>query len=122
MSNPVSEFYDVIWTFKKGEETIDALYRGELSIDKNDIDAYAQAVIDVTKSVSRAVYKDGFEEELINYIDEGKQTLDNIRKLIETHPYTTNKGISDNSIETTKQLYTDKTNEILEKINNFVEE
>lgn len=92
------------------------------SINRNDLDAYAQAVIEVTKSVSRAVYKDGFEEELINYIDEGRAAFEKIRNLIETHPYTTNKGISDNSIETTKQLYTDKTNEILEKINNFVEE
>lgn len=92
------------------------------SIDRNNMDTYAMAVIEVTKSVSRAVYKDGFEEELFKYIEEGKQTLDNIKKLIETHPYTTNKGISDKSIETTKQLYTDKINEILEKMNYFLEE
>ena len=33
MSNPISEFYDVIWTFKKGFETIDALYNGELTLE-----------------------------------------------------------------------------------------
>ena len=33
MSNPISDFYDVIWTFEKGEETIDALFSGELTID-----------------------------------------------------------------------------------------
>lgn len=103
------------------QEQID-VYLDFHSIDRNDLDAYAQAVIEVTKSVSRAVYKDGFEEELINYIDEGRAAFEKIRNLTETHPYTTNKGISDNSIETTKQLYTDKTNEILEKMNNFVEE
>lgn len=33
MSNPISDFYDVIWTFRKGNETIDALFSGELSLD-----------------------------------------------------------------------------------------
>ena len=33
MSNPISEFYDVIWTFKKGLETIEALYNGELTLE-----------------------------------------------------------------------------------------
>ena len=32
MSNPISDFYDVIWTSKKGEETIDVLFSGELTI------------------------------------------------------------------------------------------
>lgn len=41
MSNPISDFYDVIWTFRRGQETIDALYSGELSID-----SYAEMLYD----------------------------------------------------------------------------
>lgn len=33
MSKRISDFYNVIWTFKKGQETINALYSGELSLD-----------------------------------------------------------------------------------------
>ena len=34
MSNPISEFYDVIWTFHRGEETIDAISKGELTLEQ----------------------------------------------------------------------------------------
>lgn len=92
------------------------------SIDRNNLDVYAQAVIEVTEDVSRAVYKDGFEEELFNYIDEGRTAFEKIRNLIETHPYTTRKQISNETIETTKNNYNKKIDEILEKMNNFVKE
>ena len=50
MSNPISDFYDVIWTFGKGEETIDALYSGELSFD-----AYAETLYNKRKAFDACV-------------------------------------------------------------------
>ena len=34
MSNPISDFYDVIWTFHRGEETIEAISKGELTLEQ----------------------------------------------------------------------------------------
>lgn len=103
------------------QEAIDE-YIDFLSIDRNDLDSYAQAVIDVTEDVSRAIYKDGFEEELFNYINEGRAVFKKIKNLIESHPYTTRKQISNETIETTKNIYSKKTNDILERINTFIED
>lgn len=50
MSNPISDFYDVIWTFGKGQETIDALYSGELSFD-----AYAETLYNKRKAFDACV-------------------------------------------------------------------
>jgi len=50
MSNPISDFYDVIWTFRRGQETIDALYSGELSLD-----AYAEMLYDKRRAYDACV-------------------------------------------------------------------
>lgn len=57
MSNPISDFYDVIWTFEKGEETIDALFFGELTLD-----SYAKMLYDKRKA---------FESYVIDIITKG---------------------------------------------------
>lgn len=50
MSNPISDFYNVIWTYRKGNEIIDALFSGELSFD-----SYAEMLYDKRRAYDACV-------------------------------------------------------------------
>lgn len=50
MSNPISDFYNVIWSFRRGEETIEAFINGEYTLE-----SYAELLYDKRKAFDNYV-------------------------------------------------------------------
>ena len=71
MSNPISDFYNVIWTFDKGQKIIDSINKGEFTLEQyeemlyNKRQAFDECLIDsVFKKVNI-----GFLYQIINRLD-----------------------------------------------------
>ena len=94
MSNPIFDFINVIWTYRKGEETINALYNGGLSLD-----SYAEMLYN-----KRIAFDEGMFE-LLNNIETLKDLPFNYLRLVEQFRGYDNFDFSKQVVEGTKEYW-----------------